>query len=72
MAKLPIASDSDIPSFGQYNKSKTSLANIPASYLLWLLDETDLRERTKLGNYIIANEEAIRNEAKIDKKQKNK
>ena len=31
--------DTDLMPFGQYKKTKTQMANVPAEYLLWLHEE---------------------------------
>ena len=56
--------DDSLMTFGKYQGQK--LANIPASYLLWLYDNN--RAYPKLKAYIIENMDALRKEIEEPKK----
>ncbi|WP_316851171.1 putative quorum-sensing-regulated virulence factor [Pedobacter agri] len=63
-AKTEIITDDSVMSFGQYKGQK--IANVPASYLLWLYRN----ERSgQLKTYILENFEALEKEAEKDLKK---
>lgn len=58
--------DKSLMPFGKYKGEK--LANVPASYLLWIYDNLDLRDDLK--NYISENYQYLQDESRYEKKGK--
>ena len=68
MPNLPLPmTDQSLMPFGKY-KGK-ALANVPAHYLMWLWENTDLRDPLK--TYIYNNLDVIKDEIKKSQAKKN-
>jgi len=58
--------DKSIMPFGKHKG--VMLANVPASYLLWINENLDLQDDLK--NYIAENYQSLQDEARYEKKEK--
>jgi hypothetical protein len=68
---IPVPTDKDTFDFGkQFNGE--NFGNVPASYFMWMLENTQLKQFMRIGKYIEANWDAIKQEAKADNKNKNR
>lgn len=66
-----LLNDQSEMTFGKQFKGK-KLLEVPSSYLLWVWDNTDVKEKFLLGQYIYDNMEGLKADASLTDKDKNK